>query len=271
MMGVKKGGLVSMVVPTPFPFYENAPKELVESCNLCGSRLLKLIGLRDRYGFEAPHVRCQECGLVFLSLRMTAEAYREFYEAGHYRELIGAFTHKAWDNAKIASDQVRYAKFLSSWLSLHLNGQRGGLLLDIGGSTGVIAEQLALDHNFDATVVEPSVSEAAAARNRGLAVANVSLENYEAGGNHYDLVVLCRSVDHLLDIKAALKRIRQLVAPGGLFFVDFVRDCSIKIDHPFHLTDSTMTRFLESAGFRVKARNVPNRAGLNVMMLCEGV
>jgi SAM-dependent methyltransferase len=236
----------------PFPFYENAPKESVESCNLCGSKLFNLIGNRDRYGLKVPSVKCQECGLIFLSQRMTAEAYREFYEAGHYRTLIGMFSRIVWDNAKLQSDQVRYSESLSRWLSPHMNGRRGGLLLDVGGSTGVVAERLAQDYNLDATVIEPSASEADAARRRGLAVANVMLEDYEAGGIHYDLVLLCRSVDHLLDIKGALERIRQLVAPGGLFFVDYAQQSQIKIDHPFHLTKATMTRYLETVGFRVK-------------------
>jgi len=253
----------------PFPFYEQAPKELVESCNLCGSRLLKLIGMRDRYGLEAPTVRCQECGLVFLSLRMTANAYREFYEAGHYRRLVKDYSMRDWGGEKLLADQTRYAEKLSSWLEPHMNGQRGGLLLDLGGAAGVVAKRLAQDYNLDATVVEPSAIEANAARDRGLNVANMRLEDYEANGNHYDLVLLCRSVDHLLDIKGALKRIRRWLAPGGLFFVDYVHDCAIKIDHPFHLSEPTMRRFLGTAGFRVKAVGGKQVKGHHVSMLCE--
>jgi hypothetical protein len=257
--------LMPRVRHVEFPFYAQAPKELVTECNLCGGRKLKLLGMTDRYGFEAPHAKCQDCGLIFLSLRMTAPAYREFYEAGHYRRLIEAFSRIPWDNAKLQADQTRYSQSLSRWLAPHMNGRSGGLLLDIGGSCGVVAERLSRDYNLDATVVEPSISEADAARNRGLMVENVSVEDYSANGNTFGLVLLCRSVDHLLDIKATLKRVREWVAPGGLFFVDFTRQAQIKIDHPFHLTAKTMRRYVEMLGFSVKATT---RHG-DCRLLCE--
>jgi 2-polyprenyl-3-methyl-5-hydroxy-6-metoxy-1,4-benzoquinol methylase len=143
---------------------------------------------------------------------------------------------------------------------------RGGTMLDLGGSTGVVADWLARAFNLDATVVEPSAGEALRAHDKGLAVANVPLEEYDAGGNHYDLVLLCQTVDHLLDIRWALARIRDLVAPGGLFFVDFVEDGPIKIDHPFYLTRKTMTEYLRRAGFEVRAQE-KSEDGLHVNVL----
>lgn len=259
-----------------FPFYENAPKEVVTECNLCGSRRYVLVSTVDRYKLDAPTAKCEDCGLIFLSHRMTAEAYREFYEAGHYRELLNTFFKKSVTPEVIESDQNRYAKMLSRWLTPHMNGNRSGLLLDLGGSTGNVAARLALDFDMDATVVESSAREAERARDKGLAVAQVRLEDYEAGGNHYDLILLCRTVDHLLDIKAALAKIRGWLAPSGLFFVDFVIGGKVKIDHPYYLSTRTMRRYLEQAGFRVKRlQTSPDALGFGMgyqhaNVLCEG-
>jgi hypothetical protein len=250
-----------------FPYYAAAPKEIVTSCNLCGGNRFVLLSLTDRYGLEAPSVQCEACGLRFLSFRMTAEAYEEFYAGGHYRELVGQFEGKPMTAAAIERDQTRYAFLLSAWLKRYMDPVRSGLLLDLGGSTGIVAERMAQDYDLDATVVEASTDEARRAVDKGLAVANVRLQDYEAGHHVYDLILLCRTVDHLLDIKADLARIRKWLAPKGLFFVDFVHKTPPKIDHPYILSVDTMRRYLEGAGFVVRCMGSLERRHTN--MLCE--
>jgi 2-polyprenyl-3-methyl-5-hydroxy-6-metoxy-1,4-benzoquinol methylase len=251
-----------------FPFYAQAPKESVDRCNLCGSSRRHLQNTIDRYGLTAPSVQCEDCGLVYLSCRMTPTAYRTFYQDGHYRELLSLFYGRPITAANIEVDQARYALRLERWLDSYMDKIRGGTMLDLGGSTGVVADWLAKAYNLDATVVEPSAGEAGRAHDKGLAVAQVPLEEYDAGGNHYDLVLLCQTVDHLLDIAGDLARIRQWVAPGGLFFVDFVEDGPIKIDHPYYLSRKTMAKYLSQAGLTVKAEE-KSEDGLHVNVLAE--
>jgi 2-polyprenyl-3-methyl-5-hydroxy-6-metoxy-1,4-benzoquinol methylase len=267
-----------------FQFYEQAPKEVVTECNLCGSSRLTPYTTTDRYGFDAPTVKCKDCGLVFLSKRMTAAAYREFYEGGHYRRLLEEKYGREYPLSMIESDQMRYARSLAAWLKPHMGRVAGGKLLDLGGATGVVAEGLAKEFGLVATVVEPSLAEADRARFRGLSVEQVRLEDYSPNGTRYDLVILCRTVDHLLDIKTELTRIRSWLATGGLFFLDFVgsnqrpvikagrliinEKPETKIDHPFYLTSKTMRRYLEQAGFRVEAVS-PSADWRHIKMLCE--
>lgn len=251
-----------------FPFYESAPKETVTECNCCGSKRYRLVSTLDRYGLDAPSARCADCGLIFLSYRMTADAYREFYEQGHYRALLEIVFKKSRGPTMLESDQTRYAERLSARLAQFMTGREGGLHLDLGGSVGIVAERLSRDFNLDSTVVEASQVEAEKARGRGLAVAPVRLQDYEAGGNHYDLITLCRTVDHLLDIKADLGRIRQWLAPGGLFYVDYVIEPETKIDHPYLLSHGPMRRYLEQAGFVLKATTMMDKR--HRAELCEG-
>ena len=250
-----------------FPFYAAAPTEIVTSCNLCGGNRFALYRLTDRYGLEAPSVQCEGCGLRFLSFRMTPEAYEEFYAGGHYRELLATFYGHPVSAQSIEADQERYAALLSHALDRYVGSVRGGLLLDLGGSTGIVADRLAHDFDLDATVVEASVPEANRARDKGLSVANVRLQDYANGHVKYDLILLCRTVDHLLDIAGDLRRIRGWLAPKGLFFVDFVTKTPPKIDHPYMLSKDTMRRYLEGAGFRVRALGYSDARHTN--MLCE--
>lgn len=253
-----------------FPFYDDAPKEVVTSCNLCSSTRYRLIATVDRYGLDAPAAKCTNCGLVFLSYRMTAEAYREFYEGGHYRALLNQlFKLKPITPESLESDQTRYAQRLVDFLGQYMNGRTGGLMLDLGGSVGIVAEKLAHAFNLDATVVEASVSEAKRALDRGLTVVPVPVQNFDANGSHYDLILLCRTVDHLLDIKGALAKIRGWLAPGGLFYVDFIYKPPLKIDHPYLLSPETIQRYLTQAGFKVQTMGV-TVDGRHVSVLAEG-
>ena len=99
-----------------FHFYTDAPKDVIGSCNLCGSKRLALKGTVDRYGLTAPHVQCESCGLVFLSCRMTPTAYRLFYEGGHYRRLLEQFYGRPFTPLHLEAEQKIYAERLSAWL-----------------------------------------------------------------------------------------------------------------------------------------------------------
>jgi cyclopropane fatty-acyl-phospholipid synthase-like methyltransferase len=198
---------------------------------------------------------------------MTAAAYEEFYAGGYYRELLGQFLGEPVTPQSIEADQTRYAARLSHVLAQYMGEVRGGLLLDLGGSTGIVAERLAQDFDLDATVVEASIPEANRARDKGLSVANVRLQDYSNGHVLYDLILLCRTVDHMLDIAGDLRRIRGCLAPKGLLFLDFVHTTPPKIDHPYILSVDTMRRYLEGAGFVVRAMRPGDWRHMN--MLCE--
>jgi ubiquinone/menaquinone biosynthesis C-methylase UbiE len=135
-------------------------------------------------------------------------------------------------------------------------------LLDIGGSTGVVACHFARDFGLTATVIDPSPLEVAEARRRGLDTITGLVEQHDFGGLTFDVVIICQTVDHLLDVAATLARVHDLIARQGLLFIDIVDfraaylrnwsvEDAIKIDHPYYLTESTMTMYLRRAGFEV--------------------
>jgi hypothetical protein len=75
-------------------------------------------------------------------------------------------------------------------------------------------------------------------------------------------VLLCQTIDHLLDIGATLEALHRLVADDGHVFVD-VLDVSwvlerqgaieraVKIDHPYYLTRATALGFFARTGLDV--------------------
>jgi hypothetical protein len=240
--------------------YAAQPKEAVSACNLCGATRFVIITHRDRYGYPAEAHACQQCGLVFLNPRLTAAAYGRFYE-GTYRPLVSAYHGRLIDAHTIQDEQHVYAseriEFLRPFVSRDVT-----TLLDIGGSTGVVASRVAAEFELSGTVIDPAPVEVAEARRLGLETITGLVEQHHFGGDIFDLVILCQTIDHLLDVAGTLARIRKLITPNGLLFVDIVdfraaylRNWSveeaIKIDHPYYLTEPTMTAYLRRAGFYV--------------------
>lgn len=241
--------------------YAAQPKASVERCNLCGGSAFVGITHRDRYGYPASAACCSACGLVFLDPVMTAEAYGTFY-AATYRPLVSAYHGRLIDARTIQQEQQEYAAERGDLLAGYLNGRGYRTLLDIGGSTGVVAHAFAQRFHLRATVIDPAPLETAQAQALGIETIEGLIERIDLGSRRFDVVVLCQTVDHLLDISGTLRRIRELLTSGGLLFVDIVdfraaylRNWSVeeavKIDHPYYLTHPTMDAYLRRTGFEV--------------------
>lgn len=241
--------------------YAAQPKRCVEACNLCGGEVHVVLAHRDRYGFPAEAVACMHCSLVFLNPRLDADAYGRFYE-DVYRRLVSAYHGRRIDAEALEEEQATYAEALVDFLQPHLAGRSGPRILDVGGSTGVVSHTVVRRFGGVATVIDPAPAEAARARARGLDAVVGTMEAYDHQGPPFSVVLMCQTIDHLLDVSAVLAKTRALVADDALFFVDIVDfraaylrgwsiEDAIKIDHPYYLTEDTAEAYLARAGFRV--------------------
>lgn len=243
--------------------YAKRPASLRSACNLCGEARFVTLSHRDRYGYPARADGCLRCGLVFLNPVMDADAYAEFY-GEVYRPLVSAYHGRLIDAETIQDEQREYAAARAELLEPHLAGRGSKTLLDVGGSTGIVAHHLMKRFDLVATVIDPAPLEIDVARSLGLRTLTGFVEECDPGEQQYDLITLCQTVDHLLDVSLALGRIRSLLCEGGLFFMDIVDfraayrrngsvEDAIKIDHPFYLTEQTAVAFLRRSGFDVMA------------------
>jgi 2-polyprenyl-3-methyl-5-hydroxy-6-metoxy-1,4-benzoquinol methylase len=257
--------------------YAAQPKQRIEACNLCGSETRAVVAHRDRYGFRAQAAACVRCGLVFLDPRLDADAYGRFYE-DVYRRLVSAYHGRRIDAEAVEEEQAVYAEALVELLEPYLSCRSGPRILDIGGSTGVVSDAVRRRFGGTATVVDPAPSEAARARARGLDAVVGTMEAYEHEGPLFSLVLMCQTIDHLVDVSAVLAKTRTLVAPNALFFVDIVDfraaylrawsvEGAIKIDHPYYLTEPTAEAYLARAGFRMLQKDYA-ADHLHVAYLC---
>ncbi len=239
--------------------YGAQPLEPVPVCNLCGHDGAVEASGRDRYGYPAVVVVCRRCGLGRLSPRMTADAYAAFY-AGNYRRLVSAYHGRRIDAETLPLEQRGYALALADFLE-RLATSPPAAILDVGGSTGVVAGVLAARFGARATVLDPSPGELAVARAAGMEAIRGFAESFDPGGQRWDLVLLCQTIDHLLDARASLAAMRAMTAPGGRAFVDIL-DIGVllerhgigalaKVDHPSYFTRPTALALFARVGYEV--------------------
>ena len=245
--------------------YAAQERSRVDACNLCGGTQFTVLTHRDRYGYPAAACACERCGLVFLDPVMSAAAYGRFY-SGTYRPLVSAYHGRLIDARTIQDEQRDYAADRAGLLEPYLQNRGYTTMLDIGGSTGVVAHAFARRFTLDATVIDPAPLEAAEAQALGLETIEGLVEEVDLGHRRFDVVIVCQTIDHLLDVAGTLRRVRELLSEGGIFFVDIVdfraaylRNWSVeeavKIDHPYYFTEATAEAVLRRAGFEILRRD----------------
>lgn len=246
--------------------YAAQAKEWPEACNLCGARGHAVeVATRDRYGYPATFVVCRCCGLGYLCPRLSTTQYAHFY-SDIYRPLVSAYHGRRIDAETVQLEQHGYATELAAFL-LPLLPSPPQTILDVGGSTGVVASVLATGLNARATVLDPSPDELAVAQAAGMETITGFVEDFDPGERRWDLVLLCQTIDHLLDVRGALAGMRQMMAAGGRAFVDIVDvdvllrrtgsiERVIKIDHPYYLTRTTVVALFALTGFTIVAERL---------------
>lgn len=239
-------------------------REFIPRCNICQSERSAIIAQEDRYGVPSRTAMCLACGLFYQVDRLSETECSRFYGSGEYRTLVSRFTGAQHGGIEqIGPNQVHYARVLIRALAGHLQFPAGARLLDVGGSAGHIALEFQEFFGLAATVLDPATSEIEAARRLGLETICASFEEWEVD-KEYDLVLLCRSIEHVRDLQQVLIKIRRCLTPNGYLycdFVDFTEICRMvgvpeavtKIDHCFWLTQESAARIFRSLGFEIVA------------------
>ncbi len=256
-------------------------RELVASCNVCGSPRHVVLTNRDRYGLPFRNALCLDCGLFYLIDRFEFSSYSEFYGSGAYRAVSCQFNGVTHTIDQVQANQVSYAQGLVRAISGFVSKHREGRLLDVGGSAGIVARELVREFGLQGTVLDPATDEIAAARAAGLDAVVGSLEDWQTN-DKFDLILLCRSIEHLFDLRLAMTRIRGLLKPDGVFFVDiadFMEMCRMfgapetftKIDHCYWLTQTTALNIFRAIGFELVSMNILSSFGYVGFLLraCE--
>lgn len=253
---------------------EEPPCLAQTTCELCGSPWLLTIANRDRYGLPVRFVMCRRCGLVVLNPRWGQEAYNRFYTDFYHPLLLESGVQIAFDNWRERFETMAQATGLDRALP------PAPRVLEIGAGEGELAAYMRARYRAELVVVEPNAREAERAAAKGLEVHARVFEQCRFEAASFDLVVLMRTVDHLIDASHTFKLIRTLLKPGGKVLLDgvdyfrrmaFRRDAGapLKIDHCYYFSPETLPALLQHCGLQPLVTDIVTIPG-QIVVLAQG-
>lgn len=246
--------------------YDKEKKEVIR-CNLCGGNNPAVIATSSKNDLAVTTVICRNCGLIYISPRMTKEGYDNYYRYFYRLDrnaIKGSENETDLDsNFKAAQKFGRaYAKKFGTYLGR-------GLTVDVGSSTGGILYGLKeIIPELALFGIEPSVAESEYARAKGIPTETALFENYREKLSGKVANVFCvQSLNHLLDPKLFLDWSHAVLQDGGHIFLavknfrhqvrraGFI-EAGIQIDHVYMFTPETLKLMVEAAGFEVVSLEV---------------
>lgn len=153
--------------------------------------------------------QCDTCGLIFVSPRPSQAEIAELYEDGDAylppeyfiwssRSLTGRLN--AWHNVRLLARHAR----------------SGGSVLEIGPGAGTFLER-ARQSGFDPYGVELNPQQADHIRSQlGIPCAPSLEEARSLGPEQFDVVYHCDVISHFYDPIAEMRKLDELIRPGGL-------------------------------------------------------
>ncbi|MEW6268635.1 MAG: class I SAM-dependent methyltransferase [Thermodesulfobacteriota bacterium] len=228
-------------------------------CRMCGGAGTLLypdcLDLEYFTTSDAAMYRCVACTLVFLHPLPTREELAALYPANYYN-----FQARRGALARFLFE--RYHTRQAFLCMRHLGPE--GAFLEVGCGDGGILAKLRERGIADVQGIEIASAGVEAARRKGLRVFHGTLEEFDTH-DRFDMVFLSHVIEHVLDPGFAMRRVAELLKPGGVVYVETPNVGSLDgrlwasnwglIHYPRHLylfDPGTLRRLLEGAGLRVE-------------------
>ena len=159
-----------------------------------------------KQGFR--HLRCPDCGLIYVNPVLKDEAVLE-----HYQE-ESSWVQVLASEPQVELDRMKYEYGLDV-AAPHLAGPD---LLDVGAGTGLFVETAA-GRGFRPAALELHRQNAANLRERGFEVIDRPLEQAGLDEDRFDLVTLWEVLEHIVDPGSLLNEISRVLRPGGILLI----------------------------------------------------
>lgn len=237
------------------------------SCNLCGANHYKVLykkpkGLaeedvlqdylitQEKIAFPERVVKCLKCGLIYANPRRAKEEilhkYRDMVDEEYVREELG---------------RRSTAKTILKKLNKYNKGQVR--LLEIGCGVGFLLDE-AKKQGWEVKGMELSKWATDYAKDKlRLDVSCSTLINTDFPSGYFDVVILSDAIEHLIDPKSVLTKIRPQLSPQGVLYINTpnieslvsrllkARWWGFNQFHLYYFTKETLRQMLAAAGFDV--------------------
>ena len=228
----------------------------------------------EKHGFN--YVECISCDTLFVNPRPTEKDLMLLYE--------DSISTKFWVNdffMPVAEERRKKifrprAEYISTKLYELGNNKRIG---DIGAGFGIFLEELrAFLPNSKLIAIEPSKEMASICRGKELYVIESSLEMIKPDENNFDLLTCFELFEHLYDPRAFLKKVYEILAPGGYIFITTLNglgfdiqllwEKSKSVSPPHHLNffnPNSIKSLILSLGFEITEVSTPGKLDWDIV------
>ncbi len=234
-------------------------------CNLCGADDTEVLLRYEFYDTPSETVICRRCGLMYLNPRWTEQSYQKFYEAD-YRTLAGEEDDIPFE--MMLRQRVHGAE-IHQFCAPYIRGKR---VLDIGCAAGGVLSAFALAGDYKVCGVEPSQRHVEFVRSQlGYEVHEGLFGEMPLPRESFDLVILTQTLNHMLDPRGAMAAIRDLLTPGGMFFVEVQNfpehakraRIPVQVDHTYYFCAETLECMARRLGLEPVRTEVDTAAKMN--------
>lgn len=231
-------------------------------CPVCDSIEYSVIFEAADYEYRLPGkffiARCNGCGLQFQNPRpLFKDILRYYTEEYEPFKAVGSRWMQALRYQFLVEPRIR--KFTNLCRSI----ERDINLIDVGCAHGDLLSELLSNPRFKCKGVEPVPHVAQIAKERGLDVECMTLEDYKCEDESFDIVVMNHVLEHLPNPDEVMTKVYRVLRKGGAFCGEV--PCASALERiifgrywgmyhlPRHLTffsKQQIVRFIEKHGFR---------------------
>jgi 2-polyprenyl-3-methyl-5-hydroxy-6-metoxy-1,4-benzoquinol methylase len=210
------------------------------------------------------HVRCSDCGLVYVSPRIREATLHDSYDEDDYTEHYRLKLIPSIEYRRNVLGRRKYGQIASYF-------DRPGAILDIGCGLGDLLSVFK-ENGWTCQGIEFNKFAASYGRDQfGLDVIDKSIFDFTAADRQFDCIMLWGVLEHFTKPGAVLDKVHQILKPGGLLVLEVPSSDSVLVRY-YETYGGYIDRIIEGDRhimlFSVRAlKEMTQRAGLELAHL----
>jgi len=194
------------------------------SCYNCGSSSVENSFTISRF----CHIRCKECGMIYVNPRLKAHITEELYSGEPHAEYYKLRLIPVIDYRRNTIAVGKYRQIVKYF-------EKPGRVIELGCGLGEVLSVFK-EEGWSCTGIELNrFATQYASKEYGLDIVNESIQSFSTT-QKYDLVMILGVLEHLTDPMQALVKAKELLADDGLLALEVPS------------ADSTLVRYYEAVG-----------------------
>lgn len=241
-------------------------------CKICGSseqnKLFKLCENMKIMGKDFPEsdstiVECLKCGLVYVDMAAKQEDFNNYYSSPNSNLLSYYELYKKENVSAYFNDILNnFKKYIT----------KESKILDMGGGCGEFAKFLIDSGYRNAEILD--ISSKCIEKSQEIGVNGVLADCCESNKeleNKYDLIIMCHSLEHFMDIDKVIVNAKKMLKPDGYLYIELpdaerysdsaaVPFTMFTYEHLYHFTLDTMDNIARSFGLKMTEKRAFTKA-----------